>query len=323
MHARNVMYLAAVCWALLVSPASHAAYPDKPIRLVVPYASASATDLVARQTMPRMAEILGQPIVIDNKGGANAIIGAKEVAAARPDGYTILFGGIQTHGTNPSLQKNLPYDPIADFTPIARMQAQPLLLVLSAKLGIRTLAELVAYAKANPGKLNYASTGSGTSAHLATEMFNIHAGVRFAHVPYKNVPQALVDVANGAVTMYFYTYLPLWPFVQRGSFNVLATTNMTRMAVMPEVPTMSELGYPQATISAWQALYAPAGTPREIVNVLYNAAQKTLSDPAVRKALQTTGTEVWLGTPEETADFTRSEIERLRDMVRLSGATAE
>lgn len=322
MHSNRYACLLGLAAALL-APNSFAAYPDRPIRMVVPYAAGSATDLIARQIMPNMAKILGQPIVIDNKGGANAMIGATEVARARPDGYTILFGGIQTHGTNPSLQKNLPYDPIADFTPVARLQAQPLLLVVSSKLGIKTVAELLAYAKSNPEKLNYASTGSGTSAHLATEGFNRHAGVTFLHVPYKSAPQALVDVSNGDVTMYFYTYLPTLPFVQSGALNILATTNRTRLAVLPQVPTMAELGYPQSTISAWQALYAPAGTPREVVNVLYYAVRKTMESSEVRHALESTGTEVWLGTPEETAEFTRSEIERLREMVRSSGVTAQ
>lgn len=315
-------------WATLLgiaglSSGAFAAYPDKPIRLVVPFAPASATDLVARKIMPKMAEALGQPIIIDNKPGASAVIGAEDVAKAKPDGYTLLLGGIQTHGINSSLIKNLPYDAVNDFTPVARLNAQPLLLVVSSKLGIKSVPELIAYAKANPGKANFASTGTGTSTHLANEIFNLQAGAQFTHVPYKNVPQGLVDVVNGDVTMFFYTYAPVLPFLERGALTVLATTNRSRMSVLPQVPTLTELGYPDASISAWQALYAPAGTPREVVNVLYKAAEKAMADAELRKSLQETGTEIWLGTPAETAEFTRSEIQRMRSAVSLSGARAD
>lgn len=323
MRAKVMRALLGACIALLVSTAAMAAYPDKPIRLVVPYAVASATDLVARKIMPKLAEALGQPIVIDNKPGASAVIGAKEVAQAKPDGYTLLLGGIQTHGINTSLIKNLSYDAIADFVPVARLNGQPLLLVVGSKLGIKTLPELIAYAKANPGKANFASTGSGTSTHLANELFNSQAGVKFLHVPYKNVPQSLVDLENGDVTMFFYTYGPVLPFLQRGTLTVLATTNQTRMAVIPQVPTMAESGYPNTSILAWQAIYAPAGTPREVVNVLYRAAERALADPALRKSLQEAGTEIWFANPEETAEFTRSEIDRMREAVRLSGASPD
>lgn len=322
-HPIPYLNLATLLMVTLFAVRAEAAYPDKPVRLVVPFAPASATDLVARRIMPKMAEVLGQPIIIDNKPGASAVIGAKEVATAKPDGYTLLLGGIQTHGINSSLIKNLSYDAIGDFTPVARLNAQPLLLLVSSKLGIKTVPELIAYAKANTGKANYASTGSGTSTHLANELFNLQAGVKFTHVPYKNVPQGLVDLENGDLTMFFYTYGPAVPFLQRGAVTVLGTTNRTRMAVLPNVPTMAELGFPQASVSAWQALYAPAGTPRDIVNTLYRAAEKALADPGLRKSLQDTGTEIWLANPEETAEFTRSEIERMREAVRVSGATPE
>lgn len=303
--------------------AAVAAFPDKPIRLVVPYGPASATDTVARQIMPRLAAELGASIVIDNKGGASGIIGAQEVAKAPADGYTLLFGGIQTNAINASLYDKLPYDPLRDFAPIARLDTQPLLLAVSSKLGVKTVAELIAYAKANPGnKLSYASTGAGTSAHLANESLNRAAGVKFLHVPYRSVPQALVDLSNNDLTMFFYTYSPLLPFIQKGTVNVLATTNQTRMAVLPNVPTMAEVGYPTASISAWQALYAPAGTPRDVLEKISRAAIKVMNDPDLKKQLNGSGTEVWIATIEETIAFTRAEIERMGEVVRMSGAKA-
>lgn len=303
--------------------AAMAAWPEKPIRLVVPYAPASATDTIARQIMPKLAAELGVSIVIDNKGGASGIIGAQDVAKAPADGYTLLFGGIQTHAINASLYDKLPYDPIRDFAPVARLDTQPLLLAVSSKLGVKTVAELIAYAKANPGKkLSYASTGAGTSAHLANESLNRAAGVKFLHVPYRSVPQALVDLSNNDITMFFYTYSPLVPFMQKGTVNVLATTNRVRMAVLPNVPTMAEVGYPTASISAWQALYAPAGTPRDILEKISRAAFKAMNDPQLTKLLNDTGSEVWLGTIEETIEFTRAETERMGEVVRMSGAKA-
>ena len=298
-------------------------YPDRPIRLVVPQGAATATDIFARQITPRLAELLGQPVVVDNRPGGGGIIGTEIVAKAPPDGYTLTLGGGQTHAINKSLYSKLPYDPITHFTPVARLGAQAMILVTSTSVPVKTLAEFITYANARKGKLNFASTGSGTSAHLTGELLNAETGLRIAHVPYKSGAQALTDLVSGEVTMMFYPFIALQSQIQAGKLTVLATAGPQRSAYLPQTPTMVESGFPGFVISAWFAVYAPAGTPRPVVDTLYSAFERTLTDPEIVRKLAAAGTDVYLAAPDELGRFTRSEIERFRKLVELSGAKAD
>ena len=298
-------------------------YPDRPLRLVVPQGAATATDIFARQITPRLGELLGQPVVVDNRPGGGGIIGTEIVAKAPPDGYTLTMGGGQTHAINKSLYSKLPYDPIAHFTPVARLGAQAMILVTSTNVPVKTLAEFITYANARKGKLNFASTGSGTSAHLSGELLNAETGLRIAHVPYKSAAQALTDLVSGEVSMMFYPYIALQSQIQAARLTVLATAGPQRSAYLPQTPTMVESGFPGFVISAWFAVYAPAGTPRPIVDTLYSAFERTLTDPEIVRKLAAAGTDGYLAGPDELGRFTRSEIERFRKLVEISGARAD
>ncbi len=303
--------------------ASAQTFPDRAIRLIVPQGAATATDIFARQITPRLAELLGQAVVVDNRPGGGGIIGTEIVAKAAPDGYTLTLGGGQTHAINKSLYSKLPYDPIANFTPVARLGAQAMILVTNAAVPVKTVAEFIAYANARKGKLNFASTGSGTSAHLTAELLNAETGLKIAHVPYKSGAQALTDLVSGEVSMMFYPYIALQSQIQAGKLTVLATAGPQRSTYLPQTPTMVESGFPGFVISAWFAVYAPAGTPRPVVDTLYAAFERTLTDPEIVRRLAASGTDVYLAAPDELGRFTRSEIERFRKLVDLSGAKAD
>jgi tripartite-type tricarboxylate transporter receptor subunit TctC len=310
--------------ALLFASAAQAeTYPSHPIRLVVPYPPGTSTDLLARQVMPKAAARLGQPIVIDNRGGAGGIIGAELVAKAPPDGYTLVFATSQTHAINISLYPKLPYDPQAQFAPVARVGSQPLVLVVPPSLGVDTPAALVALAKRRPGQLNYASTGSGTSAHLAGELLKSGTGIDIAHVPYKSASQAIGDLLAGQVSMMLYPYAPLEGQITAHGLRALATTGAQRAAFLPDVPTMAEAGFPTVVLSAWYAVYAPAGTPPAIVATLNAATVAAIAEPDVRTAMLATGTEPGPSTQDELGAFTTAEIARYRELIRRSGATVD
>lgn len=302
---------------------AHAAgYPLRPVRLIVPFAAGSNIDGTARKIAPRLSEVLGQQIVVDNRGGAGGTIGATLAARAQPDGYTILMGNAPTHGMAPHLYKNLAYDPIRDFTPIGRIDSASFVLVVSAGLPVQSVAELVIYAKAKPGLLNYASSGNGTTAHLSGTLFNHKAGVTMKHIPYNNVPQAFVDIASGAVAVMFYPYQPLIPLIQTHKARLLATTGVKRAAYLPNVPTVIETGVAglaDFSALAWHGFYGPAHTPQKVVEVIYAAVAKTMADPKVAASLVATGIDVDLAPPREFAAFTRTEIERYRQLIALAG----
>jgi tripartite-type tricarboxylate transporter receptor subunit TctC len=320
MHIRLLIGLVIATWA---SASLAQAYPDKPIRLIVPQAAASATDILVRHFTPKLSEVLGQPIVVDNRPGAGAIIGTEMAAKAPADGYTLLLGGSQTHAINKSLYRKLAYDPIGDFTPVARIGQQAMILVVNASVPVKSVADLLAYGKANPAKMNFASSGNGSSAHLSGALFSAESGLRAEHVPYKAVAQALADLASGQVTMMFYPYIALQPHIQSGRVTVLGSASEKRPSYLPQVPTMTEAGFPSMVVSPWFALYAPAGTPRRIVDTLYAAMERTLNDADVRARFASTGTEVYLAGPDELRKFNLAEIARYQKIVELSGAKTD
>ena len=261
-------------------------------------------------------------MVVDNRGGAGGTIGATLVARAQADGYTLLMGNAPTHGMAPHLYKNLAYDPIKDFTPIGRVDSASFVLAVSAAMpvAVQTVAELVKYARARPGQLNYASSGNGTTAHLSGALFNNKAGVDIRHIPYNNVPQAFVDIASGAVSMMSYPYQPLIPLSQTGKARLLATTGVKRASYLPDVPTVIEAGIADFTAIAWHGFYAPAGTSPRIVDTIYAALVETMADSKVMVGLAATGIDIDLAPPREFAAFTKSEVERYRLLIAMAGA---
>ena len=308
-----------VYWAnIAMVPAAD--YPLRPVRMIVPFPAGSNIDGTARQIAPKLSEVLGQQVVVDNRGGAGGTIGATLAARAPADGYTLLMGNAPTHGMAPHLYANLAYDPIKDFTPIGRIDSASFVLVVAAGLPVQSVAELINYAKARPAQLNFASTGKGTTAHLSGALFNSKAGVDVKHIPYNNVAQAFVDIAGGTVAMMFYPYQQLIPVIQSGKARLLATTGVKRASYLPNVPTVIEAGLADFSAFAWHGFYGPARTPQKVVDVVYAAAVKTMSDPKVVASLVATGIDVDLAPPREFAVFTKAEIERYRHLIAMAGS---
>jgi tripartite-type tricarboxylate transporter receptor subunit TctC len=315
---------AAFALLLLAAAAAGAAqtagtYPDKPVRMVVPFVAGASYDTVARIVAQPLSEAWQQQIVIDNRPGASGMPGTDSVARAAPDGYTLLFGVTQ-HAINPGLYRKLPYDTLADFAAVARVTSQPLFLGVPTSLPVKSVAELVAYVKARPGKLNYASTGIGTSIHLAGAFFAFKAALEMSHVPYTNASQAIADLGRGEVQVLFYTHQPLIPQVDAGRVRILGTTGAARSSWAPEVPTMTEAQIADFVMPAWHGVFAPANTPAEVVDVLEKALARVASDPDYRKDLEPTGTDLYYAPSKEFDQFVRSEIERFREIIRISGA---
>jgi tripartite-type tricarboxylate transporter receptor subunit TctC len=306
------------------SPAgAQARYPERPVRLVVPYAAGTATDLAARQLAGVIGDLLGHRPVIENRGGAGGIVGAEAVARSAPDGYTMLFAGSQTHAINVSLYRSLPYNPITDFTPIARVASQPMVLVVPTDLPARNVAELVALAKARPGRLNYASSGIGTTAHLSGSALNTQAGVDITHIPYSSGGQLFAELLSGQTSMMFYPWQPLQPHVQSGRLRVLASAGPTRPPWLPEAPTMAESGYPEFIMTSWFGIFGPAGVPADRVAIFADAVRRALQNPEIMAGLANAGTDTFYAGPEQFAPFIAAEIERYRKVVADSGARVE
>lgn len=309
----------------LVGPAgAQQAYPTKPIRIVVPYAPGGATDLMARVVAPRLGEVLGQPVLIENKPGANTAIGADTVAKSAPDGYTLMFTNDATFVLNPALFSSLSYNMARDFVPVATVAYLNLSLTVSAALPVNSFAELVAWTKSKSGTISYGSYGVGSQAHLMGEMFKKLTGTDIVHVPYKGSAPALADVIGGQVVFTFPGIPTVQGFLKAGKAKVLAISGDKRSPLLPDVPTFSELGYKDMDIGAWYALFAPAGTPRDVVNRLNAAIATLLTNPEfVEKQLTVSGMQPMNLDPERVAALMRTESERMSRIVRLSGAKVE
>jgi tripartite-type tricarboxylate transporter receptor subunit TctC len=322
---RMIQYLlAGIAAALLAqtaaaqgpSASSGQAYPSKPIRLIVPFAAGGGNDNIARLVGKRLSDSLGQPLVIDNRPGAGGVLGADLAAKSAPDGYTLFLGGVGSHALNPNLIEKLPYDPIRDFAPVALLAQAPLVLVIHSSVPAHDIAEFVAYARKNPGKLNFASNGNGTSSQLAAVMFDSVAGVDMVHVPYKGLSPALTDLLSGQVQLMFSSVVAILPHIKAGKLRALGVTGAKRLAALPEVPTIAEAGFPGYEASSWYGILAPAGTPREIVMKLNAELRKALERPEVRKSLLAEGAEPVGGSPEQFAEYIRAEKERLGKVIR-------
>jgi tripartite-type tricarboxylate transporter receptor subunit TctC len=302
--------------------AQEAAWPSKPVTYVVPFTPGGSTDVIGRTLCEKLQAAFGQPFVVDNKPGAAGAVGAGFVAKAKADGYTLFGGTISTHAINASLYKNLPYDPVKDFEPIALVAMLPNVLIVSPTLGVNTVQELIALLKKDPGKRSFASSGAGTSTHLAGEMFADLIGVPLTHIPYKGTPPAMIDVSSGQVPFMFDQMTAAVSLVQAGKLKVIAVTTGKRMALAPQLPTMMEAGVPKFEMASWQAVYAPKGTPKPIVQKLNAEIRKILAMPDVKEKLgNQLGMEIVGSTPDELAAHMAREIPRWAELVKKSGAT--
>jgi len=319
--------LAAACAlpAIAVMNAQAADWPTaKPITYVVPFTAGGSTDIVGRTLANKMADNLKQSIVIDNRPGQAGGVGAAYVAKAPADGYTLFGGTISTHAINASLYKKLPYDPMKDFEPVSLVARLPNVLIVNSQLGVNSVAELVALLKKDETKRTFASSGAGTSTHLAGELFADLIGVKLTHVPYKGTPPAMTDVAAGLVPFMFDQVTAAMPLVKSGKLKLLAVTTGKRIALVPDLPTMIESGVPNFEMSSWQAVYVPKGTPRPIVNRLNAEIVSALKQPDVQAKLHDQlAMELVGSSPEELRDFMAREIPRWAELVKKSGATAD
>ena len=307
---------------------SQSGWPSRSVRIVVPFAPGGTTDILARLLAPELSKALGQPFVIDNRGGAGGNIGADAVAKSAGDGYTLLMGTVGTHGINKSLYQRLPYDPQKDFAPITLVAGVPNVMVVNTataqRLGIDSVPSFIRYAKANPGRLNMASSGNGTSIHLAGELFKAKTGVFMTHIPYRGSAPAIRDLLGGSMDVMFDNLPSAMPHIQAGTLKALAVTSDVRSAALPEVPTVAEAaGLPGFEASSWFGLLAPAGTPGEVVNRLHAETVKALRSPEITARLNTLGAIPGGNTPEQFAQQIASEIAKWAPVVKASGARVD
>jgi tripartite-type tricarboxylate transporter receptor subunit TctC len=321
---KTLFAIAALAGVLSISGTAAAdVFPGKPLRIVVPFAAGGAIDIIVRASAQQLAKELGQPVLIDNRPGAGGNIGADMVAKSAADGYTLLAGTSATHGVNPGLYAKLPYDARRDFVPIAHIAGVPNVLVVTPASGIRSVDDLVRQARANPGKLSYGSAGSGTSLHLAGELFRSEARVDLLHVPYKGAAPATTDLLGGQITMMFNTVPVALPLIRSGKLTALAVTARQRHFALPDVPTFAEKGYPSVESSTWVGLFAPAGTPREIVDQVAKALGRALRDQSVADLLRQQGAEPQFMGADAFARYVDSEIGRWSRVVRTAGIKLE
>ena len=317
---RLVRTAAIACATVLALGAQAETYPNRPVKIIVPFAPGGFTDVVARILQTQLAAALGQPVVIENKPGAGSTIGTGEVARAKPDGYTLAMVST-THTITPSIYKKMPYDAIADFTPVMKLAEGPYVLVVNPSLPARSVRELVALAKAEPGRIDYASSGNGSSQHLVGALFAQMAGVKLNHVPYKGSGQAMQDLVGGQVKVSFVGGPNAVPYLANGRLRALGVTTRKRSADLPDIPSIDEAGIPGFDATLWLGLLAPPGTPVEIVSTLREAVTRALSTPEARKLVNSAGVDVALSSPEEFAALLKSEVERWGKVVKATGAT--
>ncbi len=300
-----------------------AAYPDKSLRLIVPFPPGGAADAIARGMANKMAADLGQQVIIENRGGAGGTMAVELAAKAAPDGYTLLLGTVGTHAINPALYPKLRYDPVKDFAPITLTHSLPRVLVAGPSIKAQTVGELIALAKAKPGALTYGSAGNGSTGHLSGALFESMAGVDLLHIPYKGSAPLLTDVLSGLVDTTFDSLTVYENHIKSGKVKALAVTSQTRLTALPEVPTLSESGLTGYEVSNWLGVLAPAGTPHDIVVKLNGVIARATADPVLRKQLQAQGIEPTFSTPEELAAKILSELPKWAAIVRKTGAKVE
>ena len=308
-----------------MSAATHAqegTYPNRPIMLVVSAAAGGTTDLAARMISEPLSKALGQSVVVDNKPGGNGTIAAQAVQRAKPDGYTLLVQYSGYHVITPLLTKTS-WDPVKDFAPVANLLSAPQVLVVRSSLPVKSLKELVAYAKANPNKLNYASSGNGSLQHVSTELLNEMAGIKITHVPYKGTGPAMTDLLGGNVDMTITTPPPLMGHIAAGKLRPLVVTSKTRLPSLKDVPSAPEAGYPDLDVSSWFAMYAPVGTPKPVIDRLTTEIEKIMKSEAFRKKAEELGAEARYMNPQQLDQYQRAELQRWTKVIKAADIHAE
>jgi tripartite-type tricarboxylate transporter receptor subunit TctC len=319
----NAMPRVALLLASLAAGAGLAQdYPDKPIRIVVPFAPGGSTDVLARLVGQKLGERWGQPVLVENRPGAGGNIGAEQIAKSAPDGYSLLLGGVP-HAISASLYSKLPYDLARDLTPVAEIASFPSAIVLHPSLPAHSVKELIALARARPGQLSFGSAGVGSPNHLALELFDTMAGVRMTHVPYKGSGQLIGDLLAGQVQLASMGTPVALPHVQSGKLRAIAVTGAARSSLLPEVPTVSEAGLPGFEVTSWYGVFGPAGLPAHIVAKLNSEIGRAVTTPGVKERLAALGAEPSLKSPDEFGRYVRQEIARWAKVVKDSGAKAE
>lgn len=312
--------LAAALLAVSAGAAIAQTYPVKPVRMIVPFPAGGATDIVGRLIAQKLSETWSQQVIVDNRGGAGGTIGSDVAAKSAPDGYTILVATSSTHAIAPSLYSKLPYDPVRDFAPVTLIASATILLAVHPSVPASNVRELIALAKRQPQALSFASSGNGGISHLIGEQFKSMAGVQMLHVPYKGDTPALVDLVSGQVSLMFGTAVSFLPYVKAGRLKALAVTNPKRSPVVPDIPTVAESGLPGFEALQWFGIFAPAGTPKDIVARLNADIVKILRQPDVRERLTSLGADVVGNTPEQFAAFLKADAAKWARIVKESGA---
>ena len=315
--------LMATLVAALAVPFAHAqAWPSRPVKMVVPFPAGGPTDVLTRALSDKLSQALGQPVVVENKPGAGGSIGADLVAKSAPDGYTLVMATGSTHSVGPYLGK-VPYDPQKDFTPVVYVGYATNILLVSPTLGVGTVRELIDLARKNPGKLNYATSGVGSVAHLTSEMFAAMAGIRLTHVPYKGTQHSIVDIQSGQVAMLFDNVMTGKPHIEQKRLKGLGISSAQRSSIVPELPTIAESGLPGFDSWNYFGIFGPAGMPQPVVERLNAEMNRILRDPAIQQRFHTLGFEITGGTPEEFAAVVKSESQRWSKVIREANVKPE
>ena len=313
----RMLSLVVLLFAAITSQAQP--YPSKPIKLVIPYSAGTSTDVLGRLFALKLSDALGQAVIAENKAGAGGNIAGEAVARSAPDGYTITLSTSAVHATNQALYGNLPFDPIKDFTHITFLVSAPNMLAVNSTVPAKNVAELIAYARANPGKLTFISAGSGTSPHMAGELLKSLTGIQMTHVPYKNITQGFADLMAGQVSMTFYHVPVIYPYVKDGRLRALGVATRTRSALAPEVPPIADT-VPGFDLKPWWGLSGPAGLPAEVVDKLYSATTAILKDADTQKRFAALGLDISLMTVKEFNEFLATELVKWTKLVKDSGA---
>jgi tripartite-type tricarboxylate transporter receptor subunit TctC len=309
--------------ALAYAAANGQQYPTKPIRLIVPFAAGSTLDIMGRAIGPELTKALGQPMIVDNRPGANGSISLDVTAKAPKDGYTLTITSAGPLAINPGLDPRLPWDPIKDFTPITQVARGPLILVTNAAVPAKNLKELIALARSRPGKLTYGSSGIGGSNHLAGELLCISAGIKLVHVPYKGNAESITDLLGGHIDMVITGIPPVLAHLQSGKLRAIVNTGPARSPVLPDLPTVAESGLPAAQVNVWYGLVAPAGTPHDIIDRLSDVVGKIMKGPEISERFASLGTEAVSNSPEQFARMVREDVAKWAKLIKQQGIKLE
>ena len=311
--------LASLTLGLLACMSAHAEFPDRSIKIIVPYPPGGTTDLLARSLAPRLSERLRQSVVIENRAGAGGVIGSLVVAKSPADGYTLVFGTIASHAILPILQKPTPYDPVKDFAPVTLVASTPNVLLANPAVPVKSVAELLAMARSKPGTVNFGSTSLGGSPHMSGELLKAAAQIDMLHIPYKGTGPAITDLVGGQVQVMISTFASALPHVKSGRLRALGVTSARRSTATPEVPTLMESGVPDYDYSTWYALFVPARTPRPVIDKLNQATRQTLATADMKQKFDAQGVEAWSNTAAELGAYLRAETEKWGTVVRAAG----